>query len=141
MVDFYTYVFYRLMAYYNSDNPKENWSHGFNGLVYIFGIHFLTILFYLINIIGLDAVNSIRIEEGIYDEFIVIPIVILPVFLFGILLFFYYKRNKEGIILKIEQYKMEDDKSKRKGGLIVVLYFVLAFLLLLSGIFSSMWFE
>ncbi len=141
MVDFYIYVFYRLMAYYNSDNPKENWLHGFLGLGSTFFIHFLTILFYLNNIIGLDAVNSIRIEEGIYDEFIVIPIVILPVLLFDILLFFYYKRNKEGIILKIEQYKMEDDKSKRKGGLIVVLYFVLAFLLLLSGIFSSMWFE
>ena len=135
-MSFYNYIFYRLMGYYNYKDPQDKWVHAFIIIGAIFLVHILTILFYVSTFLGIDIVNSIRTGNGIFDRFITFPLAILPIY---IILFLYYRKNKDLIKLKIESYKQEDIKQKRKKGVLVVLYLILTFALLLSSITSPIW--
>lgn len=124
------------MNYYNYKNPQDKWVHAFIIIGAIFLVHILTILFYISTFIGFDIVNSIRTGDGVFDRFITFPLSILPVYM---LLFTYYRKKKELIKSKMEDYSKEDIKQKRKKGVLVVLYLFLAFALLLSSITTPVW--
>ncbi len=133
---FYCYIFYRIKSYYNYKESQDNYTHAFIVLGSIFLIHTLTLIIWLSKIINFDIGNSIRTGNGYIDRFIVYPIAILPLF---ILLFVYYKKNKEKISQHLDSFKEESDTSKRRRGLYVVLYLVFSYLLLIATITSPVW--
>ncbi|MFW5657796.1 MAG: hypothetical protein ACOC0C_09270 [Bacteroidota bacterium] len=135
-MNFFIYIFYRLNKLYKYKNSKDSWMHAFILIGALLAIHIITILLFFQSFINNDLINSIRIDNGLIDRFILFPLLIAPIY---IVLFVYYRRNKNFINLKISEYKKEDIKQKRKKGVLVVLYIFLTFSLLLSSITSPLW--
>jgi hypothetical protein len=120
------------MDYYNYKDPWSGWAHAYLIIGAIFCFHFITILFYISGIFGLDVVSFIRTGDRFFDKFIVAPLHIIPIY---IILFIYHKRNKDLIKLRIESYKQEGLKLRRKKGVLVVLYLAITIILVVSSIF------
>lgn len=135
-MNFFIYIFYRLNKFYKYKNIKDSWIHAFILIGALLAIHIITILLFFQSFINNDLINSIRIDNGLIDRFILFPLLIAPIY---IVIFIYYRRNKNTIKLKISEYKKEDIKQKRKKGVLVGLYLILTFTLLLSSITSPLW--
>ena len=135
-MNFFIYIFYRLNKFYKYKNIKDSWIHAFILIGALLAIHIITILLFFQSFINNDLINSIRIDNGLIDRFILFPLLIAPIYIF---IFIYYRRNKNTIKLKISEYKKEDIKQKRKKGVLVGLYLILTFTLLLSSITSPLW--
>ncbi len=133
---FYYYIFYRIMNYYSYPNKMDSKRHAFIITGAILLIHMLSILLIVSSIVDFNMFNIIRIDNGMIDRFIVIPLVALPFYIF---IYAYSKKNKELINNSFSQFDNEEQIVRKRKGLFVILYFVATFLFLIASITSSSW--
>jgi hypothetical protein len=81
----------------------------------------------------MDFINSIRIDNGIKDRFILFPLLIAPIYLW---LFYYYKKNSQSIMNTIKDFKYETIKSRKKHDIVMKVYLLVSVILFLTSIIS-----
>lgn len=124
------------MNYYSYPNKMDSKRHAFIIIGAILLIHVLSILLIVSSIVDFNVFNIIRIDYGVIDRFIVIPIATLPFYIF---IYAYFKKNKELINNSFSQFDNEDIVARKKKGIFVILYFVATILFLIASITSSSW--
>lgn len=124
------------MNYYSYPNKMDSKRHAFLILGAILLIHALSISLIVSSIVDFNIFNTIRIDYGVIDRFIVIPLVVLP---FYVLIYAYSLKNKVAIRNSFIQFDKEEQHVKKRKGLFVILYFIATILFLIISITSSSW--
>jgi H+/Cl- antiporter ClcA len=135
---FYYYMFYRFKGLHKYKRSFDSWMEATFLIGLIFLIHIMTILFLIQTIVKKDFINAIRMDNGLKDRFILFPLLVAPIF---IILFIYYRINKEAINKSIENFKNETIIERRRRGRYFLYYLVISFLLLFSSILSPIIFK
>jgi len=130
---FYLYIFYRFKNNYRYKNSSDSWLHAFMLFGALLLIHILTLIFFVQSYLKMDFINSIRIDNGIKDRFILFPLLIAPIYLW---LFYYYKKNSQSIMNTIKDFKYETIKSRKKHDIVMKVYLLVSVILFLTSIIS-----
>ena len=85
---FFLYVFYRFRSFYRYKKSSDSWIHAFVLIGGIFLIHILTLLGFIETLFNKDIISAIRIDNGVWDKFVLFPLLIAPIY---IVLFIYYR--------------------------------------------------
>ena len=105
------------MRLYNYKDSSESWIHAFIVFGAMWIIHILTLLFFIQSYFKKDFLDMIRIDYGIWDRFVLFPLLIAPIY---IILFIFYKRNRAYIKSTIKDFRSEStDERKRKWIMVV----------------------
>ena len=100
----------------------------------IFLIHILTLLLFVQTIFNRDFVSAIRIDNGIMDRFVLFPLLLIaPIY---IVLFIFYRKNKEKIMSTIKNFRTESIQERKQKGLFVVIYLTVSVLLFFFSMIS-----
>lgn len=126
-----TYLYYRLCEYFKNEQTDLNWQKG-RALLVTSGLlvtNVLSILFVVNSLFfkGSDLLHTILSGNHLVDKFIIIPILISPIFIFV-----YYVGRKR-LETNIDIYQNEPINIKKKKGRFVILYIILSFFILFAS--------
>ncbi len=132
-----TYLFFKVFEYFKTKDTDIDWqkSRALIATSGILVINIITVLYFLNSIFNKEQNLLIALRSGVHfiDKFIILPILVSPVFLF--VYFIGYKRLDD----KVEQFRNEANDVKRKKKILLNIYFVLSFLLFSLAIFSPLY--
>ena len=131
-------MFYRFKGLHKYKRSFDSWMEATFLIGLIFLIHIMTILFFIQTVFKRDLIYAIRMDNGLKDRFILFPLLVSPIF---IIIYIYYRINKEGIKKSIESFKNETIIERRRRGQYVLYYVVISLLLLISSILSPIIFK
>lgn len=123
-----TYLIYRLCEYFKTKDTDLEWQKG-RAIIATSGLLVINLftVFLLINSVFFKEVNLFNYlltNSGVLNKFIVIPIIICPVFIW-----IYYLAKKR-LKLKIEIFKSEPKENRAKNGIFIVVYIILSIIAL-----------
>lgn len=132
-----TYLYFRLCEYFKTKDTDLSWQKG-RALIATSGIIVLnmaTVLFFINSIFykDQDLLNAILSGSHFIDKFLILPIIVSPIFL----LVYYLGRKR--LDDKIDYYRSEPTHVRKKKGIIVVLYIVLSVLLFQLSLASPLY--
>lgn len=131
-----TYLYYRVCEYYKSKNTDIAWQRN-RALIATSAIlvsNSITILFFINSFFYKEQnlLNTILSGRHFVDKFVILPILVSPIFLIV------YYLGRKNLDAKIELYENESINEKKKKGILVVIYIVLSFLLFTFSFFSPL---
>lgn len=132
-----TYLYYRLCEYFITKDTDLSWQRG-RALIATSGlivVNMLTILLFINSIFykGENLLNTILSGSHVIDKFIILPIVVSPVF---ILVYFLGRKRLEP---KIDIYKNESKNIRKRNGFLIIMYIVLSYIVLGLSIASPVY--
>lgn len=131
-----TYLYYCILEYFKTDNTDIGWQKNraliATGAIFISNIlavlYFINILFFR----EFNLLDTILSGNRFIDRFVILPILVLPVFLIV-----YFRGNKR-IDDKIDLYKNEPFEEKRRKKILVIIYIAISFFLITLSMFSPL---
>ncbi len=131
-----TYLFFKVFEHFKNEEIELNWQKT-RALIATSGLlvsNILTIIFLTNTFFYPDKnlINTILTGRHFIDKFIILPILISPLFL--IIYFLGWKKLDD----KIEFYRNESINEKKRKGKIVCLYIIITFMLISISIFSPL---
>ncbi len=134
-----TYLYYRLCEYFKTKDTDLSWQRG-RALIATSGlivINLISVLFFINSIFYKDEnlLNAILSGSHVIDKFLILPIVVSPVF---ILVYFLGRKRLE---TKIDIYKDEPSYIRKRKGWGVVIYIIITLILIQLAIASPLYIE
>jgi Ca2+/Na+ antiporter len=135
LIDFYFYLHYRFMQYYD-DGKTQRWGLTAQSLIligFLLTSHCITLVFLLGSIF--DFYITFRSSDPLINRFVIAPLVLLPSILFLVYLF---SVNKKRFKEKIKFFEQESQEERIKRGNINVAYIIISVLLVILSAMSPM---
>jgi hypothetical protein len=119
-----TYLIYRLCEYFKTKDTDLEWQKG-RAIIATSGLIVINLftVFLLVNSLFFKDVNLFNYllsSSGVLNKFILIPIIISPVFII------IYYLAKTRLNLNIERFKSEPKEKRRKNGVFIIVYIILS---------------
>lgn len=131
-----TYLYYFILEYFKTDNTDIGWqkNRALIATSAIFISNILAVLYFINSLFfrEFNLLDTIFSGNRFIDKFIILPILVLPVFLLV------YLMGNKRIDNKIELYKNEPFLEKRRKKILVIIYIAISFLLVSLSIFSPL---
>ena len=134
---FLSYLYYRLFKHFG-DEPNIN-ARKFYILMNIGGlimINIFAILVFVLVIFDLHLLDFIETNNRAMNRFVIIPLLISPIF---ITLFLIYKKNRTYIESTQLEFSLMNTKQKSKLNFYFWFYIIFSIFLLFSAITSPLW--
>ena len=134
---FLSYLYYRLFKHFG-DEPNIN-ARKFYILMNIGGlimINILAIVVFVLVIFDLHLLDFIETNNRAMNRFVIIPLLISPIF---ITLFLIYKKNRTYIESTQLEFSLMNTKQKSKLNFYFWFYIIFSIFLLFSAITSPLW--
>jgi len=131
-----SYLFFWIFEYFKSENTDIGWQKT-RALIATSGIiitNILAVLYFTNSIFfkDLNLLNTILSGNHYLDRLVILPILVSPIFLLVYLMGF--KRIDD----KIDFYRNEPTREKRRKGNLIIIYIAISFLLVSLSVFSPL---
>lgn len=131
-----SYLFFWIFEYFKSENTDIGWQKT-RALIATSGIiitNILAVLYFTNSIFfkDLNLLNTILSGNHYLDRLVILPILVSPIFL--LVYFMGFKRIDD----KIDLYRNEPKREKRRKRNLIIIYIVISFLLVSLSVFSPL---
>ena len=134
---FMYHLYYWIFKYYR--NEYDNLTSNLNTLINIGGLATMNLFAMALFIQRLSNTRFLNflISHGDFtNRLIIIPLAISPIFLF---FYFLYRKKKQNILLEFDKIEQMEGKEKKKFKNYVITYIVFSIIFLLTSITSPLW--
>jgi len=131
-----SYLFFWIFEYFKSENTDIGWQKT-RALIATSGIiitNILAVLYFTNSIFfkDLNLLNTILSGNHYLDRLVILPILVSPIF------FFFYLMGFKRIDDKIDFYRNEPTREKRRKRNLIIIYIAISFLLVSLSVFSPL---